>query len=135
MGGASLHGLVLLDAPQRGQAWQEVQGADGLPAPPLLARVASATDCFRRATAAGGDAHLSWPKHAVGWQQRVVKFMIVSLGMELANFDGCSFGVMVSKTTLALKPWTLATTHRGLASALAGRRCTKDHDNVPFSGA
>ena len=61
--------------------------------------------------------------------------MLKILDMVLADFDGCTFGVMASPSQLALKPWTVATTHLDLAAALRRHRCTGDHEHGSLSGA
>ncbi len=92
-----------------------------------LRMVRSATECMR-ARSTGGHGHFEWPWRARGWKRRPVQHMLKVLGMVSAHFDGCTFGVLASPSQLALKPWTVATTHLGLAAALRRHRCPGDHE-------
>ena len=60
--------------------------------------------------------------------------MIRRLGLDLADFDGCRFGVEAKPGILALKPWTVATSRPALAARLRGFRCTRDHPRGQLSG-
>ena len=83
-----------------------------------LKMVSRTTTCMAAACAKNGTGSFEWPRWATGWRREQVNAMIADLGMVLVDFDGCAFGVMSSATTLALKPWRVATTHRGLGDAL-----------------
>ena len=60
--------------------------------------------------------------------------MIRRLGLVLADFDGCRFGVEAAPGLLALKPWTVATSRPALAAGLRGFRCAHDHLHGTLSG-
>ena len=100
-----------------------------------LRMVKSATLCIQAARSTGGHGHFEWPRRARGWKRRAVLRMLSLLGMQLAFFDGCSFGVRASASLLARKPWTAATTHPGLAAVLRRYQCTGDHLHGALSGA
>ena len=90
--------------------------------------------CLSKSIAGGGSGHFEWPRHCRGWQKKRITGMISRLQLLLADFDGCSFGVMASQSLLALKPWRVATSSRRLAVALRERRCSKDHPHGALSG-
>ena len=92
-------------------------------------------ECIAAAVASGGAGHFEWPRRCRGWQRLRVRRMLARLQMLLADFDGCSFGVMAAPGLLALKPWRLATTRPELAEAFAARRCSRDHLHGTLSGA
>ena len=96
--------------------------------------VGHAEECMAAAIASGGAGHFEWPRRCRGWQRRIVQQMIHRLKMLLADFDGCSFGVLAGPDLLALKPWTVATTRPRLAASFAARRCSGDHPHGGLSG-
>ncbi len=63
-----------------------------------------AETCLATAIAGGGSGHFEWPRPRRGWQKRRIRGMIARLQLVLADFGGCSFGVMASPSLLALKP-------------------------------
>ncbi len=91
--------------------------------------------CLRDAIMSGGGGHFEWPRRARGWQRRPVQRMIADLKLLGADFEGCAFGVLASPGVLARKPWKVATSRASLASALAGYRCSGDHEHGVLSGA
>mmetsp|Transcript_179202 Transcript_179202/g.568670 ORF Transcript_179202/g.568670 Transcript_179202/m.568670 type:complete len:1089 (-) Transcript_179202:910-4176(-) len=90
--------------------------------------------CFLAALARGGACHFEWPRHCSGWQRPRVRRLLRVVGLELAAFDGCQFGVMASPELLALKPWCVATSRPAVWQALQGRLCTRDHEHGRLRG-
>ena len=86
------------------------------------------------AIAGGGSGHFEWPRRCRGWQKRRIQDMIARLRLVLADFDGCSFGVMAGLSLLALKPWRVVTSSLRLAGALRQHRCSGDHLHGQLSG-
>jgi len=99
-----------------------------------LKMVKHATLCGRDAICRGGGAHFEWPRRARGWQRRPVQQMVALLQLQLADFDGCAFGVLAGPETLALKPWRVATSRPQLAAALRAWRCDGTHVHGSLSG-
>ena len=97
--------------------------------------VKSATSCMVKARSTDGHGHFEWPRKARGWKRRPVVQMLTTLGMTLAHFDGCSFGVRASASVLARTPWTVATTHLRLAATLRQYICLGDHPHGVLSGS
>ena len=98
-----------------------------------LKMVEVGADDFRIATTNGGSCSFEWPRRCARRTQRPVVKMIVSLGLILADFDGCAFGAMGDSEHLAHKPWRLATSSRRLAGALDVCICRRDRTHVCLS--
>ena len=77
----------------------------------------------RRVALRGGRVTFEWPRDSSGWALNELKRIVRDLGMELADFDGCSFGLVNDKGEPHLKRWRLATSDSKLRYVFEKHRC------------
>ena len=73
------------------------------------------------------------PRGSRAWKLPWVRRVLYQLGLKLAVFEPCRFGLTAVSGELHQKPTCLATSSQAVVSTFLGVKCKRDHGDWRFS--
>ena len=77
---------------------------------------------------------LEWPRRCRYWKLTTVSRFLIQYDMTSYHFDGCALGMKDQWDNPLKKPWTVATNHAGIGTALSKLQCKCDQQHAQGRG-